>query len=173
MYCIIPFFKHIFASTSSIYFFNFIKTNLKMTQNNQNTNAFLIHISSFTGYLFPFGSIITPLILWQTQKDRSSFLDAHGKEAVNFNISFGLYIFILGTGFFSFFFGNFFNLLNGINVDFNLNQDYSFSNLFGFFGIASLALIFSAIKIALIIIASMKANNGEQYKYPFTIKFIK
>ena len=35
-----------------------------MTQNKENTNAFLIHISAFAGYLFPFGSIITPLIIW-------------------------------------------------------------------------------------------------------------
>lgn len=144
-----------------------------MKNNNENTNAFLMHISSFAGYLFPLGSIITPLILWQTQKDRSSFLNEHGKEAVNFNISFGFYIFILGAGFFSFFFGSLLDIFNGINVDFDLNNNYSFNGLFGFIGIASLTGIISLIKIALIIVASMKANNGEQYQYPFTIKFIK
>ena len=51
-----------------------------MQHNNQNTNAFLIHISAFAGYLFPLGSIITPLILWQTLKERSTFLDDHGKK---------------------------------------------------------------------------------------------
>lgn len=146
-----------------------------MTQNKENTNAFLIHISSFAGYLFPFGSIITPLILWQTQKDKSEFLNEHGKQAINFNISFALYIFILSAGFFSLFFGNIFDIFNGIdiNLDFDTNVNHSFNGLFGFFGIASATFIISLIKIALIIIAAMKANNGEPYEYPFTIKFIK
>ncbi len=144
-----------------------------MKNNSENTNAFLIHISSFAGYLFPLGSIITPLVLWQTQKDKSVFLDDHGKEAVNFNISFALYIFILSASFFSFFFGDIFSLINRIDhIDFG--NTFSFNtNLFSFFGVASLVSIITLIKIALVIIASMKANNGEQYKYPFIIKFIK
>lgn len=144
-----------------------------MKNNSENTNAFLIHISSFAGYLFPLGSIITPLILWQTQKERSSFLDEHGKEAVNFNISFSLYIFILSASFFSFFLGDFFNFFRSMDhLDFGNSVSFS-GNLFGFFGIASLVSIITLIKIALVIIAAMKANNGEQYKYPFIIKFIK
>ncbi|MFB1039974.1 MAG: DUF4870 domain-containing protein, partial [Polaribacter sp.] len=66
-----------------------------MKKNNQNTNAFLIHISAFAGFVFPFGQIITPLIAWQTLKDRSPFLDEQGKEAINFNLSYTLYAFIL------------------------------------------------------------------------------
>ena len=142
-----------------------------MQHNNENTNAFLIHISAFAGYLFPFGSIITPLVLWQTLKTRSLFLDEHGKEAVNFNISFGIYIFILSASFFSFIFGNVFDIFNGVDIDFGGNHGYG--GLFGFIGVASLATVITLIKIALIIIAAMKANKGEDYKYPFTIKFIK
>lgn len=128
-----------------------------MQHNNQNTNAFLIHISAFAGYLFPLGSIITPLILWQTLKERSTFLDEHGKEAVNFNISFGLYIFIVSASFIPFLFGG----------------HHGYGGLFGILGFASLAGLIALIKIALIIIAAMKANKGELYHYPFTIKFIK
>ena len=61
-----------------------------MKRNRTNTNAFLIHISAFAGLIFPIGQIITPLIAWQTIKDRSPFLDEQGKEAVNFNISYTL-----------------------------------------------------------------------------------
>ena len=50
-----------------------------MKKNNENTNAFLIHISAFAGFIFPFGHIITPLIAWQTLKERSPFLDEQGK----------------------------------------------------------------------------------------------
>ncbi|AZJ31932.1 hypothetical protein SAMN05444344_1776 [Tenacibaculum mesophilum] len=142
-----------------------------MQHNNQNTNAFLIHISAFAGYLFPLGSIITPLILWQTLKERSTFLDEHGKEAVNFNISYSLYIFILGLSFIPFFFGRIFNGFDGIDIDFGGHHGHG--GLFGIFGFASVVSIVALIKVALIIIAAMKANKGEMYKYPLTIKFIK
>lgn len=142
-----------------------------MKNHNENTNAFLIHISSFAGYMFPFGSIITPLILWQTLKEKSSFLDKHGKEAINFNISYALYIFIISASFISFFFRSFFDVLNTTFLD--VNYSFSYHNSFNFFGIASAVGLITLIKVALIIIASMKANNGESYKYPFTINFLK
>jgi len=38
---------------------------------------------------------------------------------------------------------------------------------------ASIITLIGFIKIALIIIAALKSKEGENYKYPFTIKFIK
>ncbi|MEE9407962.1 MAG: DUF4870 domain-containing protein [Polaribacter sp.] len=144
-----------------------------MTQNKENTNAFLIHISAFAGFIFPFGNIITPLIAWQTLKDRSAFLDEQGKEAVNFNISYSLYVFILtlfvGGFFISNFFRGFNNFDNFNHVDINFNTE----NIFGFLGLGSIAGIVYLIGMALVIIAALKAKEGENYKYPFTIKFIK
>ena len=136
-----------------------------MKHNNQNTNAFLIHISGFAGFLFPLGGIITPLIAWQTLKDRSKLLDEQGKEAVNFNISYSLYIWILGMSIFPF-------ALSSI-INSHHNYSFEFGNLFGVFSLATFAGLISLIKIILIIIAALKAKEGENYKYPLTIKFIK
>lgn len=144
-----------------------------MKQNRENTNAFLIHISAFAGFIFPFGNIITPLIAWQTLKERSIFLDEQGKEAVNFNISYTLYVFLISIIFIPIAFGTFFNRHHNI---LNLNHfdfDLGFPGLFGFIGLGSVAGIIYIIGIALVIIASLKAKEGENYKYPFTIKFIK
>tara|TARA_B110001454_G_C12427470_1_gene312078 strand:+ start:145 stop:576 length:432 start_codon:yes stop_codon:yes gene_type:complete len=143
-----------------------------MSRNNENTNAFLVHISSFSGYLIPFGSIIVPVVLWQTLKDRSRFLDEQGKEAVNFNISYGVYIFILGLSIIPNIFGSFFNQLryNDFDFDFNFGDG---NLLFGFLRVGVLISLVSILKIALIIIAAFKAKEGENYTYPFTIKFIK
>lgn len=146
-----------------------------MQQNQQNTNAFLIHISAFMGFIFPFGHIIAPLIAWQTLKDRSSFLDKQGKEAVNFNISYTLYSFVLTAAFiplaFNTFFNNFDNFTNANNFHFNF--DFNPSVLFGFVGVGILISILHLVGIALVIIASLKAKKEENYTYPFTIKFIK
>ena len=146
-----------------------------MKQNNESTNAFLIHISAFAGFIFPFGNIITPLIAWQTLKERSVFLDEQGKEAVNFNISYTLYLFLLSIVFIPFAIGSFFSRHNRhVNWShFNFNLDLDFPSFFGFLGLGSLAGIIYIIGIALVIIASIKAKDGENYKYPFTIKFIK
>jgi uncharacterized Tic20 family protein len=144
-----------------------------MSRNNENTNAFLIHISAFSGYIIPFGSIIVPLVLWQTMKEKSRFLDEQGKEAVNFNISYALYIFILGLSIIPFAFSSFFSHIRHYN-DFDFNFNFSNGNgLFGFLGVGALITIIGLLKIALIIIAAMKSKEGENYKYPLTIKFIK
>lgn len=147
-----------------------------MTQNSENTNAFLIHISAFAGFLFPFGSIVTPLIVWQTLKDRSRFLDEQGKEAVNFNISYSLYMFLASLIAIPFFlrsiFGDFRRSVGG-NWHYEWDFDLGFGSLFSVIGFTSLVGIIGLIKLALIILASIKANKGENYKYPLTIKFIK
>ena len=139
-----------------------------MTTKNENSNAFLIHISGLAGYFFPLGGVIAPLIFWQVKKDESEFLDQQGKEAVNFNLSFLLYGFLLGITFIPFLIRTIFNNLN--NLD---HMYYDFPDLFGFFGGISLIGVLAILKFALIIMAAIKANNGEAYKYPLTIKFLK
>ncbi len=142
-----------------------------MKHNNEHTNAFLIHISAFAGYLFPFGSIIIPLIFWQTLKERSSFLDNQGKEAVNFNISYSLYIFIASIIAVPFFIGSFLDRDRnnwGYSYHYDFDIDFGIENFFGLIGFTSLVGI-----IGLIILAAIKANKGENYKYPLTINFIK
>ncbi|MDX6746861.1 DUF4870 domain-containing protein [Polaribacter sp. PL03] len=143
-----------------------------MRQNNQNTNAFLIHISAFAGFIFPFGHIITPLIAWQTLKERSPFLDEQGKEAVNFNLSYTLYSFILTVAFIPFAFGTFFRNIDNFD-NFHINFDFNTNSFLGFIGFGTVTGIIYLVGIALVIIASIKAKEGENYKYPFTIKFIK
>ncbi|MHC4514068.1 MAG: DUF4870 domain-containing protein [Planctomycetota bacterium] len=52
-----------------------------------------IHLSGLCHFLVPIpgASIIVPLILWSMKKDDSPYIDDHGKEAVNFQISILLY----------------------------------------------------------------------------------
>ena len=50
----------------------------------------LSHLIALAGFLIPFGSIIGPLVIWLTQKDKSAYLDYHGKESLNFQITIGI-----------------------------------------------------------------------------------
>lgn len=143
-----------------------------MALKNDNSNAFLIHISAFAGYFFPLGGVIAPIVFWQVKKNESKYLDEHGKEAVNFNLSFLLYTFILGLALIPFFFGTLFRVFE--NIDHMHNEfNFGFPHLFGIFGGISIIGLLAIIRFTLIILASIRANNGEHYKYPFTINFVK
>ncbi len=106
-------------------------------------------------------------------KEKSTYLDDNGKEAVNFNLSYTLYLFILGMIAFPFAFGSFFNHVRHLDDLDNLNFHFDFDHLFGFLSIASVISVITIIKFALVIIAAIKASRGEVYKYPLTINFVK
>lgn len=50
--------------------------------------ATVLHLSLFAGHAVPFGGIIAPIVIWQTQKDEMPELDEHGKNAVNWILTF-------------------------------------------------------------------------------------
>lgn len=107
--------------------------------------AMFCHIAGLAGFIpmMPiFGSIIGPLIIWQIKKDEFEFVDEHGKEALNFQISILIYALISG-------------LLCLACIGFILLPAvYLFDLIF-------------------LIIAAVKSNNGEHYRYPLCIRFIK
>ncbi|WP_041616377.1 DUF4870 domain-containing protein [Spirosoma linguale] len=104
--------------------------------------AMLTHLSALTGLFTGIGFIIAPVIVWQIQKDKSAYIDYHGKEAVNFQITIALVSAI------------------------------SFLLMFILIGFV-LIWIVGIVWLVFTIIAAIKANNGEYYRYPLTIRFIK
>jgi uncharacterized Tic20 family protein len=49
--------------------------------------AMFCHFAAFFGLIFPFGNLLGPLIVWQLKKESDPFIDAQGKEALNFQIT--------------------------------------------------------------------------------------
>lgn len=122
-----------------------------VTQNDKNYSA-VTHLSSFAGWIFPFGNIIVPFVLWSAKKSESAYIDTHGKSVVNFQLSLMLYSFLLAL------------LILPLTI-FTL-------------GLGLIAILLGIIPVIILIIAaiisaSIKATNGEYYAYPFTIGFIK
>jgi uncharacterized Tic20 family protein len=113
-----------------------------MTRKEERQWAMLSHLGTFSAFLIPFGNIIAPLVIWQVKKGASSFIVAHSKESLNFQISVMIYC-IAAT------------LMLLIIIGFFL-----FIGLFIF-------------NIVAVIIAGIKANEGEYYQYPMTMRFIK
>ena len=100
------------------------------------------------------------MVIWELNKKKSDFIDKNGKEAINFNLSYMLYTFILGISVVPFFVRSIIN-------------DFHHIDLFGMISAGSLIGVLAIVKFILIITAAIKANQGEIYNYPLTIKFIK
>ncbi|HMB99408.1 MAG TPA: DUF4870 domain-containing protein [Flavobacteriaceae bacterium] len=149
-----------------------------LTTHHKNLAA-IIHLSTLTKFFIPLGNFLMPLIFWTMNKDKSEFIDKHGKQAINFQLSILLYTIIIGCMTIPMFL---FGVLNSVNFpefwntydfDFHLSMHDSF-NVILFTIICGLLLAAAFIfEIVFIIIATSKANQGEPYKYPITINFLK
>lgn len=49
--------------------------------------AMFCHLSALLGIWIPFGTLIGPMVLWQLKRESDPFIDAQGKEALNFQIT--------------------------------------------------------------------------------------
>lgn len=148
-----------------------------MLDNHQKNIATFIHLSTFSRFFIPFGNFIGPIILWVANKDKSEFIDANGKQAINFQISILLYAVILGTLTIPFFVFKIFNGLDFLDFngfhDFHINIGKPSPLLYIGGALGVLAVIGFVIELVLIVIASLKARDGEIYHYPLTINFLK
>ncbi len=105
----------------------------------ERTYLMLMHLSQFASWLIPFVGIVIPILMWTTNKDTNPEVDRHGKNILNFTISYAI---------------------------------YSIALFIIIIGIPLLIVLFAVYAVA-VIIASIKASNGEFWKYPLTIQFIK
>ncbi|TWT32804.1 DUF4870 domain-containing protein [Blastopirellula retiformator] len=115
----------------------------EIPESEQRTLAMLCHLLSFSGYVVPIPlvNVIAPLVMWMMKKDESPFIDHHGKESINFQLTILIYAII------------------GVVL----------TCAFGV-GIVVLILV-GAFAIVAPIIAAVKANEGVWYQYPLCIRF--
>lgn len=127
--------------------------NTELTSHNPDANqrnvALACHLLGFIGFVFPFGHILGPLVLWLVKRDGQPFIDDHGKEALNFQISFTLWF-----------------TLGGV-IAVLLIWTVVVPVLIGI-GMFVLALVW----LVTLITAAVRASNGETYRYPFTLRLV-
>ena len=151
-----------------------------METTNEKNLATFIHLSTLSQYCIPFGNYIFPIILWTSKKDESEFVDHNGKQVLNFQLSILIYSLVLAMIAIPVFL---YTVLK--NISFNdlmhneeiIFEHFDYGNSIGLLTVGALALFgFACVKVAeffLIIYASVKASNGEEYNYPLTIPFLK
>ena len=109
--------------------------------------AMLAHLTSLIGYLVGgCGGIIGPLVVWLIKKDESGFVADQARESLNFQISLLIYIVALVMSMF---------LLIGF--------------LLVWFAIPFLLVVGFVFPI----VGAVKAGEGQAYRYPMTIRFIR
>lgn len=120
-----------------------------------------------------------------SNRKEHKFVDYNGKQALNFQISLLLYSIVLGIVSVPFFLGFLPNIFEGgilnirhfneLNIfDFHYDSDnFHLGRLWplGITGLLQVALFL--INIVYTIMATLKTNEGETFKYPITIKFIR
>ena len=153
-------------------------TTIMLTKHQKNLAA-IIHLSALSKFVFPLGNFIMPLILWTVNKDKSEFIDKHGKQAINFQLSILIYTIVIACLTIPLFL---FGVLNSVDFPEFWNVydfDFHLSNRDGInviiISIIAGLLVMAAFvfEIIFIIIATSKANQGEPYNYPITINFLK
>lgn len=151
-----------------------------MTTNNERNTATFLHLSALTQYFIPFGNYIFPVIIWSAKKNESAFVDANGKNVLNFQLSMFLYFMITVAVAVPVFVYSIFknttitNIHDGSHFVF---ESLDNGNIPGFVLLAIVMVVLfvflKIIEFVLIIYGSVKTSNGEVYKYPLTINFIK
>jgi len=117
----------------------------------ERTYAMFMHLSLLAHMVLTIIAIAVPIIMWASKKDRSPFLDDHGREAINFQISLIIWSVLLPI----------LAALIGVLTC----------------GVGLILLIPAAILpyiLGLIgmIQATVAANRGEFYRYPMTFRFL-
>jgi uncharacterized Tic20 family protein len=101
------------------------------------------HLSSLLGYFAGVFSFVGPLVCWLVKRDTSRFVDYHGKESLNFQLNILIY------------------LLLTIPI------------VIATCGVGAVLTIAVALYgIIMPIVAGLKANSGEMYRYPLTFRII-
>lgn len=115
-----------------------------------------MHLSLASTFFLPWAGLLAPIIFWQIKKDELPALDAHGKMITNWVISSVIYSVICG-------------FLIGIGIPLTLLVVGIIPIILGGLGLFAvwvMGIVFS-------IIGGLKANEGEFWEYPLTIKFLK
>ncbi len=107
----------------------------------------IAHIGSLVAAWFAMG-FLCPLVIWLVYRDRSDFVRKHALESLNFQLSLLIYGIIAAIL---------------VAITFGL----------GILIVIPLALIGVIAALVVIILATVAASGGREYRYPLTIRLVK
>lgn len=117
------------------------------TVNDERMWAMLGHLSAFSAFITGIGCVLGPLIVWLIKRDTMPFAGEQAKEALNFNIT----VIIAAVGLW---------VLTILTLGIGLLLT------------VPLALALFIGWLVLTIVGAVKANSGEHYRYPLTLRLV-
>lgn len=106
--------------------------------------AVMAHLLALFGFMIPGLNIVIPLVIWLARRDRSSYVEHHARESLNFQITL--------------------SLLMALWIALKLML----------VGLFLLPLVPVAVIVVLVFMvrAAMKAGSGELYRYPVSLRLV-
>jgi uncharacterized protein len=108
--------------------------------------SMLLHLSQLLNCLLPSAGYVVPIVLWQVKKSELPGIDEHGKNVANWVISSLIY------------------WVAAVALCFTIILIVVAIPMF---------IVLGVLSIVFPIIGAVKANNGEVWPYPLSIKFFK
>ncbi len=116
--------------------------------NDARTYGSMCHVIALSGLLIPFGDLLGPLLVWLLRRGAMPFVDHHGKESLNFQLTISLaWLLCLPA------------LLSGIDG-------------LVLAGAITLVLV-TVLDVMFVIIASLQSAKGEWYRYPVRLPLLR
>lgn len=132
--------------------------------NDEKQYSMLMQLSQFADLILPSAGFFVPLIMWLSRKE-NTFVDLNGKIIFNWKISAFIYTII----------GVLIVVFSGIQLipitERTNNPLPAVTWAIGIFIVPM--IIFSVLGLVFKIIGAIKANNGEVWNYPLSIRFFK
>ena len=130
---------------------------------NEDTYSFLIHISVLFAFIHPVLGLIIPIILWTLNKENNQIVNQHGKNVLNWILSFTVYVSIC----------LFIVLPLNSHIHLSANFSYNLTSPMSLFSGFVPVTILMVLNIVFILIGALKASSGKIWKYPLSIRFLK
>lgn len=145
-----------------------------MTEQQIRQTAVLCHLAAFLGMIIPLGSLFGPLAVWLVKRGDDPFINEHGREAVNFQLSKLIYFCVLIFVGIVTTFGSVGGMMAGSGMGASGPSFGAVATLFGSFGLIGFGLL-AIFLLGLVcpIVAALKADKGEPFRYPVTIRFVR
>lgn len=121
--------------------------------------ASVAHLSALTLFSgMPFGNILGPLIVYLIKKDDDPFIALAGRESLNFQIFISICGFLLFVAYIVSFFSAFFTVTHGSAL--KAHPPILALAILPFF------FILGVFDFVSVVIAAVRTNKGEAYRYP-------
>ena len=113
----------------------------------ERTLGCVAHLSTFAGYVVPFGNVVAPLVIWLTQRDESTFVGEHARQALNFQITFMV-----------------FALACVIVLIATLGL--------GIFVVVPALIVMAICEVVFTVIGAIRGYEGNEYRYPLSLTWV-